>query len=66
MSEPVLVTGGAGSVGRQVVARIRREGRAVRVFDLPNMDYTGLEGAEGIEVVRGDITQEASVGRAIE
>ena len=64
MTGPVLVTGGAGSVGRQVVARLRAQGRTVRVFDLPNLDYSGLEGEEGIEVVRGDITDAASVSEA--
>ena len=56
MTGPVLVTGGAGSVGRQVVSRLRTQGHRVRVFDLPLLDYSGLEGEEGIEVVRGDIT----------
>ncbi len=63
---PVLVTGGAGSVGKRVVQRLCREGYTVRVFDLPNMDYTGLEEVEGIEVLRGDITQLTSVHQAVE
>jgi nucleoside-diphosphate-sugar epimerase len=62
----VLVTGGAGSVGRRVVQRLCREGYTVRVFDLPNMNYAGLEGAEGIEVLRGDITRLKSVQQAVE
>ncbi len=57
----VLVTGGAGSVGKRVVQQLCREGYTVRVFDLPNMDYTGLEGVEGIEVLRGDLTKADSV-----
>jgi len=63
---PVLVTGGAGSVGKRVVQQLCKECYTVRVFDLPNMDYTGLEGAEGIEVLRGDITQLTSVHQAVE
>ncbi len=66
MMGPVLVTGGAGSVGKRVVQRLCKEGYAVRVFDLPNMDYAGLEGTEGIEVLRGDITQLTSVQQAVE
>jgi len=58
---PVLVTGGAGSVGKRVVQRLCKEGYTVRVFDLPTMDYTGLEGVEGIEVLRGDLTKADSV-----
>jgi len=63
---PILVTGGAGSVGKHVVQRLCNEGNAVRVFDLPNMDFTDLEGTEGIEVLRGDITKLTSVHQAIE
>jgi nucleoside-diphosphate-sugar epimerase len=66
MSGPVLITGGAGSVGRILVSRLRHEGRLVRVFDLPTMDYSGLDGAEGIQVVKGDITDAATVGQAVE
>ncbi len=63
---PVLVTGGAGSVGRRVVQQLCREGYTVRVFDLPDMDYSGLEGEKGIEVLRGDLTRADSVEPAVE
>lgn len=63
---PVLVTGGAGSVGKRVVQQLRQQGHSIRVFDLPKMDYSGLEGAEGIEVLPGDITRLTSVHRAVE
>lgn len=66
MSGPVLITGGAGSVGRMLVARLRQEGQAVRVFDLPAMNYAGLEGANGIEVIKGDITDADTVRRAVD
>lgn len=66
MSGPVLITGGAGSVGRILVSRLRDDGRLVRVFDLPTMNYAGLEGEDGIEVVRGDIADEATVRRAVD
>ena len=66
MMGPVLVTGGAGSVGKRVAQRLCQQGYTVRVFDLPNMDYTDLEGAEGIEVLPGDITQLTSVHQAVE
>jgi nucleoside-diphosphate-sugar epimerase len=61
-----LVTGGAGSVGRRVVEQLRRLDYTVRVFDLPNLDYSGLEGQPGIEVVRGSITDPASVREAVQ
>jgi len=66
MTRLVLVTGGAGSVGKRVVQRLRKGGYAVRVFDLPNMDYVDLEGVVGIEVLRGDITHLTSVQQAVE
>src|SRR5215831_20073433 len=66
MSGPILITGGAGSVGRSLVARCRADGHTVRVFDLPVCDFTGLEGEPGIEVVRGDITQIATVTPAVQ
>jgi len=66
MSGPILITGGAGSVGRSLVARCRADGYPVRVFDLPMCDFTGLEGEPGIEAVRGDITQMANVAQAVQ
>jgi nucleoside-diphosphate-sugar epimerase len=66
MSGPILITGGAGSVGRRLVTRCRAGGQAVRVFDLPVCDFSGLEGEDGIEVVRGDITDVTTVERAVQ
>jgi nucleoside-diphosphate-sugar epimerase len=66
MSGPVLITGGAGSVGRILVSRLRQNKRAVRVFDLPSMNYAGLEGADGIDVIKGDITNVDTVWRAVD
>ena len=65
MSGPVLITGGAGSVGRQLVEMFAESGRTVRIFDLPMMDFSGLEGREGIEIVRGDITAADGVRSAV-
>jgi nucleoside-diphosphate-sugar epimerase len=66
MTGPVLITGGAGGVGRILVSRLRQDGRAVRVFDLPSMNYAGLEGVSGIEVFKGDITNADTVRQAVE
>ncbi|MEC8891352.1 MAG: NAD(P)-dependent oxidoreductase [Chloroflexota bacterium] len=65
MSKPVLITGGAGSVGRQLAGMLLEDGRSVRIFDLPFMDFSGLEGEEGVEVVKGDITDAAAVSSAV-
>jgi len=58
----VLVTGGAGSVGREVSLLLAARGHRVRVFDLPGCDFSSLEGVA--EIVPGDITDPASVRRA--
>lgn len=65
MSEPILITGGAGSVGRLLVQRCREAGQPVRIFDLPVCDFRGLEGEVGIEVAKGDITDAATVEQAV-
>ena len=65
MSGAVLVTGGAGSVGRMLVEKLVADGQAVRIFDLPFMDFDGLEDRDGIEIVKGDITDAAQVADAL-
>ena len=65
MSKPILITGGAGSVGRQLAGMLLEDGKSVRIFDLPFMDFSGLEGEEGVEVVKGDITDAAAVSSAV-
>tara|TARA_B100000959_G_scaffold83509_2_gene88916 strand:- start:9458 stop:10333 length:876 start_codon:yes stop_codon:yes gene_type:complete len=65
LNEPVLITGGAGSVGRQLAGMFLAEGRPVRIFDLPFMDFSGLEDESNVEVVKGDITDKDSVNEAV-
>lgn len=65
MTKPVLITGGAGSVGRQLAGMLLDQGRTVRIFDLPFMDFEGLEGEEGVEVIKGDITDASIVTEAV-
>ena len=54
---PVLVTGGTGTLGRLVVARLRNTGYVVRV-----LSRHSHEGHEGIEFVTGDL----ATGKGIE
>jgi len=63
MHKSVLVTGGAGSVGRELSLLLAARGHQVRVFDLPGCDFSLLEGRT--QVVAGDITDPASVQRAV-
>ena len=65
MSGAVLVTGGAGSVGRMLVEKLVADGQPVRIFDLPFMDFDGLEDRDSIEIVKGDITDAAQVADAL-
>ena len=57
---PILVTGGTGTLGRLVVARLRDEGHAVRVLS------RGVHVAEGTEFVSGDLTTGEGVDAAVE
>ncbi len=65
MTNPILITGGAGSVGRQLASMLLDEGRKVRIFDLPSMDFSGLESEPNVEVFKGDITDFDSVSEAV-
>jgi dihydroflavonol-4-reductase len=59
-----LVTGGAGFIGSQLVAELVSRGEAVRVLELAHAAVDHLP-ANGVEVVRGDIRDRASVRRAV-
>tara|TARA_B100000700_G_scaffold136168_1_gene152124 strand:+ start:1352 stop:2224 length:873 start_codon:yes stop_codon:yes gene_type:complete len=62
---PILITGGAGSVGKQLTNMLLSEGKSVRVFDLPFMDFTDLENLDNVEIVKGDVTDSNSVTEAV-
>ena len=57
MASPIPVTGGTGTLRRQVVPRLRHAGDDVRVLSRPA--HQGAEGgtkvAEGIELMTGDL-----------
>lgn len=63
----VLVTGGTGFIGAYVAADLVEHGHNVVAFDL-STDKTRLERlgvADGVDVVRGDVTDPTAVVRAI-
>ena len=51
----VLITGGAGSVGRELCEKLSAGGFSVTAFDVPRANFDGLE-EMGVKVIRGDIT----------
>jgi uncharacterized protein YbjT (DUF2867 family) len=60
MSEPILVTGGTGTLGRLVVAQLREAGRNVRVLSR----HKG-EGEAGVDFVAADLATGAGVEAAV-
>ncbi|MFL6296028.1 MAG: NAD-dependent epimerase/dehydratase family protein, partial [Actinomycetes bacterium] len=51
MTAPILVTGGTGTLGRQVVPRRRDAGHEVRVLSRGNRQ----DGTDGVGLVAGDL-----------
>src|SRR5690242_12847898 len=63
--QPILVTGGTGTLGSRVVARLRAAGREVRVLSRHGpKDEKGNE--EGIEFVAGDLATGAGIDAAVD
>lgn len=61
----VLITGGAGVLGRKLARRFIDNGVRVRIFDLPQVDYSCFDGSRGIEIVKGDIRDKDIVREAV-
>jgi len=58
--QPILVTGGTGTLGRLVVPRLRDAGRDVRV-----LSRGGRDGGDGVELVTGDLTTGEGIDAAV-
>jgi nucleoside-diphosphate-sugar epimerase len=59
----VLVTGGAGSMGRLVCTRLAKARHAVKAFDLSTADFAGL--SNGVTALPGDLTSVSDVEAAV-
>ena len=64
ISEPVLVTGATGFIGRRLVKRLLADGYTVRALVLPE-DAVPVEWGDALEVVRGDVTSRNQIARAV-
>ena len=58
----VAITGGAGRVGRLMASSLREGGNRVRILDLPQANFEGLEGLENMP---GDICDERYLAAAL-
>ena len=67
MASPMLVTGGTGTLGRQIVPRLRHAGDDVRVLSRPSHRGAegGNKGGEGIELVPGDLATGEGIEAAV-
>jgi dihydroflavonol-4-reductase len=65
VSEPVLVTGGSGVVGRALIARLVADGREVRALARSNASAHTVA-SDGAMVVRGDVLDPVSLREALE
>ena len=61
MTSPVLVTGGTGTLGRLVVARLRDSGRDVRV-----LSRRAHDAGDGIEFVTGELATGEGIEAAVD
>src|ERR1700683_294943 len=57
---PILVTGGTGTLGQQVVSRLREAGREVRV-----LTRRSRSGPDGVEFVTGDLATGEGLATAV-
>jgi nucleoside-diphosphate-sugar epimerase len=65
-TKAVLITGAAGSLGRELAHRLSRSGHRVRALDLPQCDFTPLVGLPGVETQKGDVADLDGLRRAVE
>lgn len=61
----ILITGGAGNIGRELVRRSLAAGNEVTVFDIPQANYEGLEGEKGINVIKGFVNDVEALSEAV-
>ena len=60
----VLVTGGAGRLGSEVVKLIASRGDSAVAFDLPQVSWEAVKGVPGVDLLPGDVTDGKQVSEA--
>lgn len=60
----ILITGGAGSMGKELSILLAKNGYKVYAFDIPNANFSDLD-EYGVIGIKGDITNTQSVYEAV-
>lgn len=66
--QTIFLTGGRGFIGTHLVRRFLARGNRVTIFDSGHRDslrYAGLEGANGLTVIPGDVTDRLALEQAL-
>jgi nucleoside-diphosphate-sugar epimerase len=61
----ILITGGAGNLGRMLAQALKQEGHSLRILDLPFCDFSFFDGWEKTRIVAGNILEPASLKEAL-
>jgi UDP-glucose 4-epimerase len=61
----ILVTGGTGFIGAHVLSKLADRGHEVCCFDIADPTPIARQAADDVEFVRGDITDEVAVAKAL-
>ncbi len=61
----ILITGGAGNLGRKLALSLREGGHGLRLMDLPSCDFSFFDGWENTRLFRGDILDPDSLSEGL-
>jgi nucleoside-diphosphate-sugar epimerase len=61
----ILITGGAGNLGRTLARQLYEEGHGLRIFDLPSANLGFFNGWENTRIFTGDIREPFSMKDAL-
>lgn len=65
MSEKIIVTGGAGLIGREVVKALAKRGHEIVAFDRGNPEEREIVSPSSVEVVTGDLHNKDDIQRLL-